>query len=653
MQYVKGPLLVSAGAGSGKTSLLVHKITWLIREYGVDPATIVAVTANAQTAMHIRLGVHEVLGRKVPDLVVSSFDAFCLKVVQQCPEALGRRPGFSLYDEPESEAVVSRLLRERRPQALALTREVWRHLAAWKRDLALPAAPATEPTELAPAQLAAWLREDFDRRLRTANAIDLADLAAGASRLLNADAALLAACRERVRFLLVDEYEQSSAAEHAIVCLLAAHGTVITVTGDDRAVAGITHETGERNLARLKDDVPDLRVIALDQNFRSTARLLAAAGVLLAPGRAERGMPAYRAREQGARLRVLQTRSEQHAAEVIVQALIDQKFRHADDYPDYAIVFRRPEQVTAVERALHARGVPYHLRGDASLFSRSEVRDFWAYLRLLCNPADDNAFLRALITPRRDIDHATVERLMRFAADRDRPLLACALQPELANLLAPPQQRALRSIAELLHTMVARAEYVEPVQLAHDLLAELRYEEWLRDTCNDFNIAARRMDNVMQLVEILSRLSRRSPEADLRSLIAELNCNAVLDPLSGEASAEGVALISLPAVRGLEFAHVYLVGFDDALATPLEPERAEERRLAHLGVTRARETVTFTIAEHRCAPGAAGYPRGGLLNELSPQDLEWLDLQSGRALAESALANAAALNWDKGAPTPR
>ncbi len=641
VQYVKGPLLVLAGAGSGKTSVLIHKLAWLLREYDVEPAAILTLTVNPYAASAIRAGVWEILGRKVANLSISTFSEFALRLVQQRPRALGLRAGFSLYDPSESEAVVARLLRENLPHALPMAGEVWRCIADHKRRTDSPPPPVPDPPPPAPAEIAKWLHGPYEQRLRIANAIDVIELPRQAARALGSDTALLGEWQRRVRFLLVDEYEQTGSGEHGIVRLLAAAGVRLTAAGDDLRPEDGYDEAGGDFLARLQAELPDIRVLRLPQNFRSTGRILKAVHRLVDPPPPESAARLGRPRTLGAPLRALQVRSEQHEPESIVQALLDHKFRHDAGYHDYAILYRRAEQAPALARALRAYRVPYHLRGGPTFFEQTEVRDFWAYLKLLCNPADDNAFLRVISTPRRDIDHETLARLMRFAAEHERCLFDAALDPQLARALAPAQFAALQSVMEVLRVMIERAEHAEAVQLARDLLAELRYEEWLRDTCNDLNIATRRMENVMRLVDMLGRLAQKRPGAGLRALVTELNLNSVLDPQEQEPSGDGVALVSLARVQGMEFAHVYLAALEEtpwALAPAAdEPDRAREQRLLYIAFTRARESVTFTVPERHLPAGAAPRPVP-FLNGMSPHDLDWINANPSSLFAEPTLA---------------
>lgn len=645
MQYVKGPLLVLGGAGSGKTSLLAHKVAWLIREYDVPPAHVVAIAANSHAARLLRTRIAEILGYQLPGLLVPTFREIGLSLIQQRFDELGLLPGFSLYDRLDSEAVISRLLREAKPQLLSLTAAAARQIARWKRELKGPSADTDGPGSSV-TEAAGWLYRRYEQRLRTANAIDLEDLVRKAVRLLTTDPALITEWRDRIRFLLIDEYERSTGAEHELVRLLTADGALLTVTGDETVpIRGLDPDASGDNLAQLRTELPDLRVIKLERNFRSTTRIARALAALARAGQSSRDLPVAPGARQGTKLRVLRVRSEQQEADAIVSFLMDHKRRHETDYRDYAVLLPRLEQAPLIERALQNQRVPYTFAGGPSFFDHVEVRDLWSYLRLLCNPADDIAFLRAINTPRRDIDRSTLDLLVRFATERGRPLLDCALDPELAVALAPARSAALQRVADLLQTFGERAQRSDPVQLAYDLLAELRYDEWLRDTCNDLKIAEQRMQNVVELINRLQRLGKQRPEAKLRTLVAQLTLDVLVQPDRHEPAAEGVALLPLDSAKGLEFRHIFLAGFEEGLlprAFDPASELDRERRRAYAAIACARDGVTFTVTEQRRLTGEVAARRASrFLLELAADDLDWVNAADTAGGAEPLLGRAA------------
>jgi ATP-dependent DNA helicase Rep len=640
VQYIKGPLLVLGGAGTGKTSLLAHKIAWLIREYDAPPARVIVIANNANQARLMRSRVADLLGRHIPELRVATFSEVGLGLIQQRLDALSLLPGFSLYDRLDSETLTTRLLRETRPDLIGLANAVSRQIARWKRALITPPIER-EMGGSTVAEISAWLYRRYEQRLRSANAIDIEDLVRKAVRLLTTDATLLTEWRSSSSFLLVDEYERIEAGEHELVRLLIADGPVLTAVGDESQSRGESDGHAD-NLARLRTEHAGLRVMHLDRNFRSTGRIARSAARLGGSRRPVDAPQGYK-RESGARLRVLQTRSKQHEADSVVAALLAHKAHVGCEYRDYAILLPRVQFAPLIERALQARRIPYCSHGGASLSDQPEVRDLRAYLKLLCNPSDDIAFLRAVNTPRRDIDRSTLEQLMNFAAGRGRPLLETTLDPELAQGLTPGRLTVLHNFALLMRTLGERASHTTAVQLLYDLILELRYDEWLRDTCNDVKIADRRMQSVVEFIGWLRRMAKQRPEADLRALVTQLSLNAALDPDEYETTTEGVVMMPIAIAKGLEFAHVYVVGIEDGWwpdVTENDLDRHEARWLSYVAIGCARESVTFSLTEHRRASGdAAIHPTSSLLEELAPEDVEWSNSAAEPAAAEAVLGH--------------
>lgn len=638
IQYVNGPLLVLAGAGSGKTSLLVHKVAWLIREYGVSPDEIALLTSNARAVRLIRMQLADLIhGRPAQDVLVSTFPAFGLELVQACLEELGLRPGFSVYTAEESRALLARLLPEAGAETPQLARDIETRIAGFKRDAYLPPVPASERVG---GDRAASLYPRYEERLLGANAIDLGDLVLKPLQLLGRRPGLARAWRGRLRYLLVDEYEETTTAQHLLVRRLLEENVLLTAAGDDDQGVGTARGARPDNLVRLRDEVPTLRLIRLEQNFRSTGRVLKAAHSLIAHNdRPLFEKPLWSERAYGAPLRVYRAPSEEHEAERVVAALLAHKSGNGTEFRHYAILFRHPCQSGPIERALRQRRIPYHCLDAPSLFDEVEVRDVMAGLRLLCNPVDDEAFLRVINTPRRDIDRDTLDELDRHARATGTSLLRAACDRGLASRLAPERLCALTTFVTWINGLIDRVTTEDPVTLVRDLLHGQRYEEWLHDTCNDRKIAEERMENVLRLIGMLQRMIRRQPAARLPALYERLRRETVLGPEIEEPPGDAVSLMTLATAKGTEFRHVIIPGMEEGLlpSSDEEPVVQADRRLLYLGMTRARETLSFTLAGRRRRGGeVAGTRPSRFLAELPQSEVEWVMAESGPG-AEAAL----------------
>ncbi len=651
VRHTGSPLLVLAGAGSGKTSVITHKIAWLIREHGLAPEQVTAVTFTNKAAREMKTRITDLLGKKVSDRIpISTFHTLGLRILRAHLTDAGYRPGFSIHDSDDSHNLIARLLRA---DNLARTQvdAVRYRISRWKNDLVSPEQAtglASQPVEL----LAARVFAEYDRHLQACNAFDFDDLIRRPVELFRAHPTILAAWREQVRYLLVDEYQDTNLCQYELVRQLTGDRGAFTVVGDDDQSIYGWRGANPENLARLSTDYPALTVIKLEQNYRSTGRILRAANTLIANNPHVYVKALWCSAGEGEPLRVLTARNEEHEAERVVSELLFHKHHHRGAFRDYAILFRENHQARALERVLREQRIPYLLSGASSFFDRGEVKDLLAYLRLLTNPDDDTAFLRVVNTPRREIGSATIEVLAAHAGELGVSLTAAARSLSLATRLGDRQMARVRAFAVWLDGLIERVETDPPATLLGDLLADLRYDEWLREIAKDDKNAESRYENVIELIDWVKRLTRQGEGQALSEAVTRLTLLGMLDS-EEPGDTDQVSLMTLHSAKGLEFPHVFLVGFEEGILphrnsvdasnharsasgpppSPLAGEGmreggrdpiAEERRLAYVGITRARQSLTLSFAEQRRRGGEiiATEP-SRFLKELPADDLAW------------------------------
>jgi ATP-dependent DNA helicase Rep len=629
VQYVNGPLLVLAGAGSGKTSVITHKINWLIRDYGIAPRHIVAVTFSNKAARKMKARVADLQnGDHSKDLLISTFHTLGLNILRDHLEKIDYRLGFSLYDSEDSQALLAKLLRGQYTGKSSPVEAVRHQISLWKNSLVSPAEAPLAAGGESIQDVAARIYGEYERHLQAYNAMDLDDLILKPVRLLQENTEILEQWRQRVRYLLVEEFQETTLSQYELVKLLAAHRGALTVVGDDDQSICASRGAHPENLKQLQQDFPQLKVIKLEQNFRSSGRILKAANALIANNPHIFEKTLWCDRDYGEPLRVLRSRSDEHEAERVISDLLYHKFKHNTDFRDYAILYRENSQSRVLERVLCERRIPYFLSGGTSFFDKTEIKDVMAYLRLLCNPGDDNAFLRVINTPRREIGPTTLDLLTAHATELHTSLLQASMDPGIDRRLTARQETTLRGFTHWLMEMINKSDDDEPARLVCDLLADLDYEEWLKDTCNDYKIAQRRMENVLELVAWIQRLARQEEEKTLSDLVAQLTLSGILDKDGEENPGDYVSLMTVHAAKGLEFPHVFLIGMEEGLLPPLQSQEesaiAEERRLAYVAITRARQTLTFSFADRRKRGGEVinGMP-SRFLQEMPPDDLKW------------------------------
>jgi len=631
VQYVNGPLLVLAGAGTGKTSVITHKIAWLIRDFGIDPGQIVGITFTNKAAREMKSRVSDLMhGDFSQNLLISTIHTFGMKILRDHLSEIGYRPGFSLYDTEDSQSLLGKLLGEQHNSKNNLAEAVRQQISIWKSNQISPSDAPLSAGGDSITDVAARVFGEYERHLQTYNAMDLDDLILKPVQLLSEHPKILQEWQQRVRYLLVDDFQDSTPGQYKLVRLLTGQRGAVTVVGDDDQCIYAWRGAHPQNLAQLQQDFPHLKTIRLEQNYRSSGRILKAANALNTQNPHLFDKSLWCDSDFGKPMRVLRARGGEHEAERVVSELLDHKFRHNADFRDYAILFRENEQSHVLERVMRERRVPYFLSGCTSFFDRTEIKDVMAYLRLLSNPADDNAFMRVINTPRRDIGHDTLEQLNLHAAELNTSLLLASVDPGIDKKLTARQEASLRTFTHWLMEMISKSDDEEPGKLVCDILSDLRYEEWLKDICNDQKIAQRRMENVLDMVGWIQRLSRQNEEMTLSDLVAQLTLSRILDKCAQENPSDLVSLMTVHAAKGMEFPHVFIVGMEEGMIPHQQCLSAsgveDERRLAYVAITRAKESLTFSYVERRKRGGEilATEP-SRFLKELPPDDLAWED----------------------------
>jgi ATP-dependent DNA helicase Rep len=627
-RYVGGPLLVLAGAGSGKTRVITQKIAYLIRDCGIPARHVCAVTFTNKAAREMKArAAKQVKGRDARGLTISTFHTLGLDILRRHADRAGLRAGFSLFDAQDAEAMLKARLRKSMTQDASTAAGIQSRISRWKNDLITPEQALSQAEDDYDAELAR-LYCDYERSLRAYNAVDFDDLILGPACLFRDDKDILETWQGRIRYLLVDEYQDTNGAQYELVRQLVGPRGALTVVGDDDQSIYAWRGARPENLARLKDDYPHLKVVMLEQNYRSSGRILGLANALIANNPHVFEKRLWSALGPGDLPRVLTCRDETHEAERVVSELLHRHFTEGVGFGRFAILYRGNHQARPFEKALREHNVPYFLSGGTSFFARSEVKDLMAYLRLLANPDDDAAFLRIVNTPRREIGPSTLEALAGYAKGRGIGLLAACDELGLAQHLGERAQRRLQDFSAWIGGYARRAES-EPVVAVRALVAGMDYAAWLREEASSTQVAERRMEHVTDLLDWLGALNKGEPqEKTLAEMVNHLSLMDVLERQAEDAGGERVALMTLHAAKGLEFPHVFLVGMEEELLphrTSIDEDAIEEeRRLAYVGITRAQISLTFTLTQCRKRYGdlIASEP-SRFLNEFPVAQVDW------------------------------
>jgi ATP-dependent DNA helicase Rep len=648
VRYTAGPLLVLAGAGSGKTRVITRKIAALVAA-GLDPAQIAAVTFTNKAAREMRLRVAELLDAgTASELRVSTFHTLGLNILRREYGNLGYKRGFTILDAHDTRSLVKELLKESNTDTEGAIDAACAAFSAWKSELVTPQqAGARAADELERARARQYAA--YQRALQAYNALDFDDLIARPVFLFRELPAVLEAWQARIGYMLGDEYQDTNSAQYQLMGLLVGARGAFTVVGDDDQSIYAWRGARPDNLQRLSEDYPALKVIKLEQNYRSSARILAAANSLIAnnPHLFEKKL--WSAHGPGERIRVLVAHDGADEADRVAMEILRLKSGRGARWRDFAVLYRGNHQARPFEQALRTLEIPYSVTGGTSFFDRAEVKDILAYLRLIANQDDDAAFLRIVNVPRREIGTATLEKLGSWAGTRGISLLGASLEAGLHSVLPARSVARLHQFARRVVELGDAAEDGEAVaELARGLIEELGYREWLFESARDPRQAETACENLAELLDWLTRASRSEDAATLADALRKLSLMDMLDREAGEAQDDRVRLMTLHAAKGLEFPTVFLAGCEEELlphrANLAGPGLEEERRLAYVGITRARQRLFMSYARRRKRYGESlACEPSRFLEELPAEVLEWegrveLSAAESKARAHSAIA---------------
>ncbi|KTT29089.1 ATP-dependent DNA helicase Rep [Pseudomonas oryzihabitans] len=644
--YISGPLLVLAGAGSGKTSVITRKIAYLVQQCGIRAQYICAVTFTNKAAREMKARVASLLkageGR---GLTVSTFHNLGLNIIRREYVHLGYKPGFSIFDEGDIKALLTDIMQKEYQGDDGLD-EIKNYIGNWKNDLILPE-EALEKARTPKEQTAAVVYLHYQRTLKAYNAVDFDDLILLPVKLFQDHPEVLERWRNRIRYMLVDEYQDTNTSQYLLVKMLVQERAQFTVVGDDDQSIYAWRGARPENLMQLKDDFPSLKVVMLEQNYRSTSRILKCANVLIANNPHVFEKQLWSEMGHGDPIRVLRCKNEDGEAERIALEILTLHLKTQRPYADFAILYRGNHQAKLMELKLQHHQIPYRLSGGTSFFARQEVKDVMSYLRLLVNPDDDNAFLRVINVPRREIGSTTLEKLGNYAGSRDLSMYAAADEIGLGEHLDARFTERLARFKRWMDGVRQNCAGEDPIGALRSMVMDIDYENWIRQNASSDKVADFRMGNVWFLMDALKNILEKDEDGEMtiEDAIAKLVLRDMLErQQEEEEGADGVQMMTLHASKGLEFPYVFIMGMEEEILphrSSIEADTIEEeRRLAYVGITRARQTLAFTYATRRkqygelidCTPSR-------FLDELPPEDLQWEGLEEAPQEQKAARGN--------------
>lgn len=611
VHYIDGPCLVLAGAGSGKTSVITQKIAYLITQCGIPARNIAALTFTNKAAREMKERVGKLIKRSESrGLTVSTFHNLGLSIIRQEHKLFGFKLGFSIFDAEDARALLKELMLKNGDLDSDHLNRTQQQISLWKNDLVLPD-DALSKAENADEQLIAIVYQRYVNALKAYNAVDFDDLILQPVQFLSSDPELLARWQKRIRYLLVDEYQDTNSSQYRLIRLLIGDRGGLTVVGDDDQSIYAWRGARPENLSILQADFPSLNLIKLEQNYRSTQRILKTANHLIGHNPHEFTKALWSNLSYGESIRIIRSNNEDAEAERVATEIITQRLKRQGRFSDFAVLYRSNHQSRLVEMKLQHYQVPYAISGGTSFFSKTEIKDIMAYLRLIVNADDDNAFLRIINTPRRQIGTSTLEILSLYATERDISLLDASQEIGLQERLSESAFRRVAEFSRWMQKLILLCQKAEPIAALNGMLDDIDYLGWLHQNASSPKVAEKRMENIQFLIESVKNILNKALEKNLidestttlKDAIAKLLLLDLLEQQEEADDGDKVQLMTLHAAKGLEFPHVFMLGIEEEILphkNSIDDDNIEEeRRLAYVGITRAQRSLTFTMAAKR------------------------------------------------------
>ena len=621
-----------AGAGSGKTRVITEKIAYMITQAGYKPHHIAAITFTNKAAKEMQERVLARLGREqTRGLTVCTFHSLGMRILREEAQHIGYKKNFSILDASDSARIIGELLGSTGREAVFKAQH---QISLWKNNLQTPEA-AFQAADDDWAKQIAQVYAAYQTTLAHYQAVDFDDLIRLPTLLLQQNSEVRLKWQQRLQYLLIDECQDTNACQYALMRALVGLEGRFTAVGDDDQSIYAWRGANMENLRRLQEDYPQIKIIKLEQNYRSTARILKVANQVIANNPKLFPKTLWSQLGEGEVVRVVACQSETHEAEFVAQQIARNKLIYGANFADFAILYRGNHQARLFEDALRSARIPYQISGGQSFYDKAEIKDVLSYLRLLANPDDDPAFLRAATTPKRGIGDTTLGKLNDYAKQHECSLFQAAQSMEALAALNAKNREAVQQFVYLMQDYQARAAADDAGEVVQNLLQEIEYEAYLAGADEGGKAAEIRWQNVQDLA---GWLAKKGEEGE-KNLIELTQTIALMTLLEGRDNGEvdAVKMSTLHASKGLEYPFVYLVGCEEGLFPHADSVEAgaleEERRLMYVGITRAKQQLTLTHCIKRKRQGTFVFPEPSrFIDEMPQGDLDILGRKGGKPI---------------------
>ncbi len=626
--HVEGPLLIMAGAGSGKTRVLTHRMAYLLQEYDVNPWNILAITFTNKAAREMKERVEKLVGSQAQDMWVSTFHSMCVRILRRECEKLGYARTFTISDPSEQQTLVKRIMKKQNIDSDKFSHQmVLGKISQAKNDLLGPNEFESYNKGYIDS-IVAKIYKDYQKELKQSMSMDFDDLIMLTVQLFQQFPETLSFYQNKFQYIHVDEYQDTNHAQYKLVKLLAEKLKNICVVGDaDQSIYGWRGANME-NILDFEKDYPNAKVVLLEQNYRSTKVILEAANQVIQNNQQRKEKNLWTENDQGQKISYYRAQSEQDEALFVVSQIQEHIANQRMNYDDFAILYRTNAQSRILEERLLKANMPYRMVGGQRFYDRLEIKDILAYLRLLINPYDDMSFRRVINSPKRGVGPASLEKLADFASMHDMSLLEASRNSVLANIKGKAG-KGISDFAKIYEDIAKMQEFLPFSELIEEFIKHTGYIQQLQ-LANNLESDAR-IENIQEFISVAKqfekdRLDLESEEPALIQFLTDLAL--VSDSDTQDQEGRSVTMMTLHAAKGLEFPVVFLVGMEDGIfpssrSIMENDDVEEERRLAYVGITRAEEKLYLTNAYSRLLYGRTQSNRASrFIDEIDPKLLD-------------------------------
>lgn len=644
---IEGQVLILAGAGSGKTRVLTHRIAHMVEDLNIAPYNILAITFTNKAAKEMKDRVKALIGERAENMWISTFHSTCVRILRREIDKIGYKSSFTIYDSSDQKTLVKECMKAVNINDKDISeQEIMSKIGKAKDRMQSSRSYKLEHESNFRENKIADVYEMYQKRLKENNALDFDDLIFKTVELFKNNPETLEFYQRKFKYIMVDEYQDTNGAQYELVKLLASKDKNICVVGDDDQCIYQWRGADIKNILDFEKDYPDAKVIKLEQNYRSKGNILNAANVVIVHNANRKSKVLRTEQELGSKIKVYRAYSDSDEGDFIGKQILDIRKNEDKKYSDFAILYRTNAQSRIFEESLRRKGIPYKIVGGTRFYDRKEIKDILAYLKVLINPQDDISIKRIINVPKRSIGDATVNKVQDFAESFELNMWDALSEVRSIPTLTPRNVSCIEPFVQMMENLMVLSETTPVSMLIETILEDTGYMEQLKKS-NEIEDKSR-IENLKELVSDAVDFEKNSEDKSLSAYLEKVSLVQDTDKMEDED--DSVVLMTVHSAKGLEFPVVFMVGMENGIfpgsaSFEKESEMEESRRLCYVGITRAKETLFMTSAEVRRVFGkTVAYSQSDFINEIKPELKEYVSAEKTGMKSRESFINKSSYN---------